>query len=190
MVCRSFLLLALLGLLGCDSGANNPRVEMVTNKGPVTIELFESKAPGTVKNFLAYVDDKHFDGTIFHRVINGFMIQGGGFKPDMKAEVPSKAPIKNEATNGLKNDRGTLAMARTGDPHSATAQFFINVKDNDTLNHRSQTPEGWGYCVFGQVVGGMDVVDKIRRVSTTTKEGHADVPVDDVIIESIRRVPK
>lgn len=182
---RLLLSVTLLGLVGCRS-AENPRVEIVTNKGTITVELFERQAPETVKNFLQYVDDKHYDGVIFHRVINGFMIQTGGFEPGMK-ERPTRPNIKNESGNGLRNERGTLAMARTGEPHSASAQFFINVSNNKFLD-KENSRDGWGYAVFGQVVGGMDVVDQIRRVSTTTAHGHENVPVDDVVIESVRRV--
>lgn len=152
-----------------------------TNYGDIRIKLYAEKAPETVKNIQKYVKDGFYDGTIFHRVINNFMIQGGGFTTDMQ-EQPTREPIKNEADNGLKNTIGSIAMARTNDPHSATAQFFINVKDNDFLNHRSKTSEGWGYAVFGQVVEGMDVVDKIKEVATDTRYGHQDVPVEEVII--------
>jgi cyclophilin family peptidyl-prolyl cis-trans isomerase len=171
--------------------AANPVVEMKTNKGTIKIELFKDKAPKTVENFLQYVEDKHYDGTIFHRVIgkpynkSDFMIQGGGFLPGMK-EKKTRAPIKNEADNGLKHERGTIAMARTPDPHSASAQFFINLKENDFLNHREKTDEGWGYCVFGKVISGMDVVDKIKEVKVGRKGPHGDVPVDDIVIESVR----
>ncbi|MBI3141129.1 MAG: peptidyl-prolyl cis-trans isomerase [Rhodocyclales bacterium] len=157
-------------------------VKLQTNLGTITLELDVEKAPETVKNFLAYVASGHYDNTIFHRVIDGFMIQGGGFEPGM-TQKPTQAPVKNEADNGLKNDRGTIAMARTSDPHSATAQFFINVKDNDFLNHTAPNSQGWGYCVFGKVVEGMDVVDKIRAVKTGSRSFHQDVPVEDVIIE-------
>ncbi|HRP97370.1 MAG TPA: peptidylprolyl isomerase [Rhodocyclaceae bacterium] len=157
-------------------------VKLHTNFGPITLELDADKAPETVKNFLAYVEAGHYDNTIFHRVINGFMIQGGGFEPGMK-QKPTQAPIKNEADNGLKNLTGTIAMARTQAPHSATAQFFINVADNDFLNFRSPDPQGWGYCVFGRVTEGMDVVDKIRAVRTGSSGFHQDVPAEDVIIE-------
>ncbi len=165
------------------------RVKIDTSFGAITVELDEAKAPITVKNFLSYVDDKFYDGTIFHRVISNFMIQGGGFEPGMK-EKATKPPITNEATNGLKNDRGTIAMARTNDPHSATAQFFINVVDNASLNHPRRGPRGeeFGYCVFGRVVEGMDVVDKIRNVPTRRVGMHENVPVQDVVIKSIRRV--
>ena len=155
---------------------------MSTSMGDIKIELYEKEAPETVKNFLAYVNDKFYDGTIFHRVIAGFMIQGGGFTPDMQ-QKETKSPIKNESSNGLKNDTYTLAMARTSDPHSATAQFFINVADNDFLNFTAQSPQGWGYCVFGRVTEGQDVVDRIKKVRTGLRAGHQDVPQEDVIIE-------
>jgi peptidyl-prolyl cis-trans isomerase B (cyclophilin B) len=157
-------------------------VKLHTNFGTIVLELDAAKAPETVKNFLAYVEADHYDNTVFHRVIDGFMIQGGGFEPGMN-QKPTNAPIGNEATNGLKNDRYTIAMARTGDPHSATAQFFINVKDNAFLNHTAPSGQGWGYCVFGKVVEGMDIVDKIKGVKTGTKGFHQDVPVDDVVIQ-------
>lgn len=159
-------------------------VKLNTNHGTIVLELDAAKAPNTVANFLQYAKDGFYDGTIFHRVINGFMIQGGGMEPGM-AEKQSRAPIQNEANNGLPNARGTIAMARTPDPHSATAQFFINVADNDFLNFRAETPDGWGYCVFGKVTEGMDVVDKIKGVETGNKGYHQDVPVEDVIIESV-----
>ena len=179
--------LILFAIPACSSSSQpNPIVLMETSEGPVKIELFESKAPITVKNFLSYVDDKFYDGTIFHRVISDFMIQGGGFLPGMK-EKRSKAPIKNESSNGLANTRGTLAMARTNAPDSATAQFFINVKDNAGLDRRNAR-DGVGYAVFGKVIEGMDVVDKIRVVDTGRVAGHDDVPETDVIIKSIRRV--
>lgn len=155
-----------------------------TNHGDIVIKTFDDKAPVTVENFLTYCREGFYNNTIFHRVINGFMIQGGGFEPGMK-QKNTKAPIKNEANNGLKNTRGTLAMARTNDPHSATAQFFINVVDNDFLNFRSERPDGWGYCVFAEVVEGMDVVDKIKGVSTGRSGFHQDVPREDVIIEKV-----
>jgi len=155
-------------------------VVLTTNHGKITIELDAEKAPKTVENFLAYVKSGHYDNTIFHRVINGFMIQGGGFEPGMK-QKPTEEPIENEAANGLTNDCYTLAMARTNDPHSATAQFFINVKDNDFLNYAG--PDNWGYCVFGKVTEGTDVVDAIRKVRTGSKGFHGDVPVEDVVIE-------
>ena len=157
-------------------------VELHTNHGVIKLELDAEKAPKTVENFLNYVKKGHYDGTVFHRVINGIMIQGGGFEPGLK-QKPTDAPIDNEANNGLKNDAYTIAMARTNDPHSATAQFFINVNDNDFLNHSSPTPQGWGYTVFGKVVEGQDVVDKIKAVKTGSKGFHQDVPSDDVVIE-------
>ncbi len=166
------------------AGGKYPMVRMSTSLGDITVELYEDKAPVTVKNFLAYVNDKFYDGTIFHRVIPNFMIQGGGFDRGMK-QKPTREQIKNEAGNGLKNETGTLAMARTGVVDSATAQFFINVKDNDFLNHRDQTPAGFGYAVFGKVVDGMDVVRKIERVQTTTVGPHENVPVEPVVITSI-----
>ena len=156
-------------------------VELHTNKGVIRIELDTEKAPKSAANFLAYVKSGHFDGTIFHRVIDGFMIQGGGFEPGMK-QKPTQAPIPNEANNGIKNKRYTLAMARTNDPHSATAQFFINVADNAFLDHSAPTAQGWGYAVFGHVVDGQDVVDAIKGVKTGTKGFHQDVPVEDVVI--------
>lgn len=159
-------------------------VILKTNYGNIHIALDEVAAPKTCENFLNYIKEGFYDGTIFHRVINGFMIQGGGFTPDMK-QKPTKQPIPNEADNGLKNVRGSIAMARTSDPHSATAQFFINVVDNSFLNFRSPTNDGWGYCVFGQVTEGLDVLDKIKAVKTGNKAGHQDVPVEDVIIEKI-----
>ncbi|TCF99410.1 cyclophilin [Paraburkholderia strydomiana] len=157
-------------------------VELHTNHGVIKLELDAEKAPKSVENFLNYVKAGHYDNTVFHRVIDGFMIQGGGFEPGMK-QKPTAEPINNEANNGLKNVNGSVAMARTNDPHSATAQFFINVNDNDFLNHSSPTPQGWGYAVFGKVVEGMDVVEKIKKVKTGSKGFHQDVPVDDVVIE-------
>ncbi len=153
-----------------------------TNHGDIHIELDSEKAPKTCENFLTYVKEGHYDNTLFHRVINNFMIQGGGFAPGME-QKDTHDPIDNEANNGLKNDKGTLAMARTSDPHSASAQFFINVKDNSFLNFRSESMDGWGYCVFGKVVEGMDVVDKIKNVETGNRASHQDVPVEDVIVE-------
>ena len=157
-------------------------VKLQTNFGTITLELDAEKAPGTVANFLEYVKSGFFDNTIFHRVIDGFMIQGGGFEPGMN-QKPTRETIKNEADNGLKNSEYTVAMARTPDPHSATAQFFINVADNSFLDFRAPTPQGWGYCVFGKVVEGMDVVDRIKKVKTGSKAGHQDVPLDDVVIQ-------
>ena len=159
-----------------------PSVLLKTNHGDITLELDAAKAPKSVANFLAYVNSGHYDGTIFHRVINNFMIQGGGMTAGMK-QKPTLDEIENEANNGLKNDRGTIAMARTSDPHSATAQFFINVNDNDFLNHSAPTPQGWGYAVFGKVSSGMDVVDKIKKVKTGNAGYHQDVPTEDVVIE-------
>jgi peptidyl-prolyl cis-trans isomerase B (cyclophilin B) len=156
-------------------------VRLQTNHGVIGIELDAEKAPKTVENFLAYVKSGHFDNTIFHRVINGFMIQGGGFEPGMR-QKPTQSPIDNEAANGLRNVKYSVAMARTNDPHSATAQFFINVADNAFLNHTSPSGQGWGYCVFGMVTEGTDVVDKIRTVRTTRVSGHQDVPEEDVVI--------
>ncbi|MBK3526397.1 peptidylprolyl isomerase, partial [Streptomyces sp. MBT70] len=150
-------------------------VELNTSAGRIVLELNDAEAPKTVENFLAYVRSGHYDGTIFHRVINNFMIQGGGFTPDMK-QKSTLAPIQNEADNGLKNDNYTVAMARTNDPHSATAQFFINVSDNAFLNHTSKSPNGWGYAVFGRVTEGQDVVDAIKGVKTGSRQGHQDVP--------------
>ncbi|WP_372879388.1 peptidylprolyl isomerase [Spongiibacter marinus] len=153
-----------------------------TNFGDIKIELDFENAPKTAENFKQYVEEGFYDGTIFHRVIDGFMIQGGGFEPGMKQKA-TREPIENEADNGLKNTAGTLAMARTMDPHSASAQFFINVKDNDFLNHSGKNMQGWGYAVFGKVSEGMDVVEKIKAVRTTSAAGHQDVPAEDVIIE-------
>ncbi len=157
-------------------------VKLITNHGDIVIELEAEKAPESAKNFISYVEAGHYNNTVFHRVINGFMIQGGGFEPGMK-QKPTGAPIKNEADNGLKNEAGTIAMARTQDPNSATAQFFINVADNDFLNYRSPDVQGWGYCVFGRVSEGMDVVNKIKSVKTGTSGFHQDVPKEDVIIQ-------
>ncbi|MCC2682367.1 MAG: Peptidylprolyl isomerase [Nitrosospira multiformis] len=157
-------------------------IRLHTNYGDIMLELDHEKAPVTVQNFIDYVNSGHYDNTIFHRVIDGFMIQGGGFEPGM-IQKKTRAPIANEAGNGLKNDKYTIAMARTSDPHSATGQFFINVKDNDFLNYKSPTAQGYGYCVFGKVVEGMDVVDKIEKVKTGTRSGHQDVPMENVILE-------
>ncbi|AJP44365.1 peptidylprolyl isomerase [Alteromonas australica] len=157
-------------------------VTFKTNFGDITLELFEDKAPKTVENFLSYVKDGFYDNTIFHRVIEGFMIQGGGFTVDMD-QKDTKDTIENEANNGVANEKGTIAMARTNDPHSATAQFFINVNNNDFLNHTSESVNGWGYCAFGKVTEGMDVVEKIKSVKTGSSGYHQDVPVEPVIIE-------
>lgn len=159
-----------------------PMVKLETNYGDITIELNSDKAPETAANFVEYVKAGFYDNTIFHRVINGFMVQGGGFEPGMN-QKKTRDPIKNEANNGLKNEKYTIAMARTGDPHSATAQFFINVENNDFLNFKSENTQGWGYCVFGKVVEGTDIVDKIKGVATGTKGFHQDVPKEDVVIK-------
>lgn len=183
---RTLITLAIVFGLAATARAEgkNPMVLISTSLGDITVELDEAKAPITVKNFLSYVNDKHYDGTIFHRVIPGFMIQGGGMDKDMK-EKSTKAPIKNEAGNGLKNVVGTLAMARTGVVDSATAQFFINVKDNAFLNHTDETQRGFGYAVFGKVASGMDVVQKIEKVATGNRGPHQNVPTEPVIIKSM-----
>lgn len=178
---------ALLMTIATEALADNPKVLMKTNHGDITIELFADKAPKTVANFLQYVTEGHYNGTIFHRVIDGFMIQGGGFTPDMQ-QKSTHAPIENEADNGLKNMIGTLAMARTNDPHSATAQFFINVANNDFLDFREKTPRAWGYAVFGRVVDGMKVVNDIRGVKTGRHGMFQDVPNEAVIIESVQKL--
>ncbi len=166
-----------------DSGdkMSNPKIKLETSKGTMVIELDAEKAPNSAANFVVYVKEGFYDGIIFHRVIPNFMVQGGGMNSDM-SEKTNKTPIKNEANNGLKNDRGTLAMARTNDPHSATSQFFINLKDNDFLNHTSESPAGWGYAVFGKVVEGLDTVDEIAKVQTGNVGGHGDVPTEAVTI--------
>jgi len=169
------------------SAAPKPRVALETSMGKIVLELEPEKAPKTVENFLAYVDAQHYDGTVFHRVIPGFMIQGGGFTAEMN-QKRTREPIRNEADNGLKNERGTVAMARTGDPDSATAQFFVNSVDNDFLNHTAKTPQGWGYTVFGHVVEGMDVVDKISGVKTANRGPFQNVPVTPVVIQKATRV--
>ena len=166
--------------------ATNPVVLLETTSGDILIELYPDKAPKTVENFLQYVDSGFYKNTLFHRVIPGFMIQGGGYTARME-EKPTQAPVQNEANNGLANERGTIAMARTMEPHSATAQFFINLVDNDFLNFRGESPQGWGYCVFGKVTEGMDVVDKIAKVKTKSQGMHDDVPVDLVIITNASR---
>lgn len=167
---------------GTKAMSTNPRVKLHTNQGDMVITLDAAKAPKTVENFLTYVKEGFYNGTVFHRVIDGFMIQGGGFEPGMK-QKQTHALIENEANNGLKNDKYTLAMARTSDPHSATAQFFINVSNNDFLNFTAPTPNGWGYAVFGTITEGTDVVDKIKGVKTGNKGFHQNVPNEDVIIE-------
>lgn len=178
----ALLLAASLALAGAVHAQQpGPRVKLATSAGDILVELDQAKAPQTVENFLQYVKDKHYDGTVFHRVIDGFMIQGGGFTADMQ-QKPTRAPIPLEASNGLKNDRYTIAMARTGNPNSATSQFFINVKNNDSLN--APNPDGYGYTVFGRVVAGTEVVDKIRAVQTGNKGGMQNVPLEPIIIKS------
>ena len=172
-------------VLGCSTAlAQNPQVELKTSQGNIVVELYAGKAPKTVANFLQYVKDGFYGGTIFHRVIDGFMIQGGGFERDMREKSKTRAPIENEAGNGLKNDVGTLAMARTPNPHSASAQFFINLKDNDFLNYREPTTQGYGYAVFGKVTRGMEVVNKIAKVATANAGPHQNVPREPIVIES------
>ena len=163
------------------------KVRLTTSAGPIVLELDEENAPASTANFLEYVRAGHYDNTVFHRVIDGFMIQGGGMEPGMK-QKPTRKPIANEAGNGLKNRKYTVAMARTGDPHSATAQFFINVADNDFLDHKGPSPQGWGYAVFAKVVEGADIVDKIKGVATGSKGGHQDVPLEDVVIQKAEAV--
>ena len=187
---RAALALGAAALLNASSAwaqGADPRVKIVTSMGDIVVQLDAAKAPKTVANFLQYVKDKHYDGTVFHRVIDGFMVQGGGFTPDMK-QKPTRPPVPLEAANGLKNDKYTIAMARTSDPNSATAQFFINVKDNAMLN--APNPDGHGYTVFGKVVAGDDVVDKIRAARTGNKGGMADVPLEPITIQSATLVAK
>ena len=179
------VLLLLSALFATPAAAENPRVEMRTSKGTIMLEIFADLSPKTAANFLQYVRDGFYNGTIFHRVIDGFMIQGGGFTEDLTRK-PGRAPIKNEASNGLKNEVGTIAMARTSDPHSATAQFFINVNNNESLNYPGR--DGYGYAVFGKVIKGMEVVDKIAKVATAPKPPHQNVPLKPVVIESARSV--
>lgn len=181
-----FSIVLVLALSFPAIAGDNQKVDLETSKGKIVLELYADKAPQTVKNFLAYVDSGYYDGTIFHRVIPDFMIQGGGFTAEMKKKS-TQPPIQNEADNGLSNERGTIAMARTRDPHSATAQFFINTKDNDFLNHKGKYPQGWGYAVFGRVVEGMGVVDAISNVKTLTRGGYRDVPAEPIVITQIRR---
>lgn len=181
------MLVVVQSAAAADQAAVNPRVALVTSKGRIVIELFPQKAPASVKNFLAYVDAGFYDGTVFHRVIPKFMIQGGGLTADM-TKKPTEKPVSNEADNNLKNTRGSVAMARTGDPHSATSQFFINTADNDFLNYREKTPQGWGYAVFGRVTEGMTVVDAIAGVKTGNSGMFRDVPVEPVVIEKVQRV--
>jgi cyclophilin family peptidyl-prolyl cis-trans isomerase len=185
-IALAFLVLAAVGAGAADAQApvakSNPRVALDTSKGKIVIELYPDKAPKSVDNFLQYVRSGFYDGVIFHRVIPGFMIQGGGFTADM-SQKPTKGSIQNEADNGLRNERGTIAMARTGDPHSASAQWFINVADNRSLDHKGKTQQGWGYAVFGKVVEGMDVADAIVGVRTTQKGPYGDVPVEPIVIK-------
>ncbi len=184
-----FCLLGIVGLTQIARGQSSgdaPRVILETNRGNITVELYPDKAPKSVENFLGYVDEGFYSGTVFHRVIDGFMIQGGGFTADM-TKKPTKNGITNEADNGLKNSRGTIAMARTTDPHSATSQFFINTVDNAPLDHTGKTPAGWGYTVFGKVVDGMDVVDAIAKVPTGTMGPFRDIPSESVVILSAQR---
>ena len=178
------LIMLLNPVFADDQPMSNPNVVMETSKGTIVLELCPDKAPITVKNFITYANDGFYDKTIFHRVINNFMIQGGGFTVDME-QKQTRAPIQNEADNSLKNIRGTIAMARTREPHSATAQFFINTVDNSSLNHKEKTPEGWGYTVFGKVVAGMDVVDAISTSKTGVKGYFRDVPIDNIIINKV-----
>jgi len=192
MLKKFFLIISILGVLMAfattiQANKTNPKVIMKTSMGDITIELYPDKAPITVKNFFSYVDEKFFDGTIFHRVMKRFMIQGGGLTPDF-TEKPTKPTIKNEAANKLKNKRGTIAMARMPEKDSATSQFFINHVDNPGLDHRDNTPEGYGYAVFGKVINGMDIVDAIANVTIMTKSGRANVPRETITIISIRRV--
>ncbi|MBI3141130.1 MAG: peptidyl-prolyl cis-trans isomerase [Rhodocyclales bacterium] len=183
---KKLLFWALALLLGTSAFAANPLVELKTNMGSIVLELYPEKAPKTVANFLQYVKDGFYDGTVFHRVIDGFMIQGGGFEPGMKQKA-TRAPIENEAKNGLRNEPGSIAMARTQDPHSASAQFFINLVDNRPLDYPSR--DGWGYAVFGKVTQGVDVVQKIAKVKTGNAGFHQNVPVEPVLIESARLLP-
>ncbi|HQC71564.1 MAG TPA: peptidylprolyl isomerase [Candidatus Competibacteraceae bacterium] len=192
MLKRFPLLAAVLAGLTGSLALAEPQVRIDTSLGPITVELNAEQAPNTVANFLAYAKSGFYNGTLFHRVIDGFMIQGGGFSSDFQ-EKPTQAPIRNEADNGLKNRRGSIAMARTSDPHSATAQFFINVKDNPALDYRAATPQGWGYTVFGQVIDGMATVDKIRQVATGPGGPggrFGDVPTTPVLIQSVTVLPE
>lgn len=184
---KKLLIAAALAGHALLAAAANPLVELKTSAGNVVLELYPEKAPKTVSNFLDYVKSGHYNGLIFHRVINGFMIQGGGMNSAME-EKATRAPVENEGKNGLKNDAGTIAMARTQNPHSATAQFFINLEDNRSLNYPS--PDGWGYTVFGKVTEGMDVVRKIGKEPTTTRGFHRDVPATPIVIESARQLPE
>jgi peptidyl-prolyl cis-trans isomerase B (cyclophilin B) len=175
-----------VGTSGQQPAGGNPVVVIETSMGDITVELDKAKAPVSVENFLGYVKDGYYTGTIFHRVVKGFMIQGGGLTADMERKPGTKAPIQNEANNGLKNSRGTVAMARTSEVRSATSQFFINTVDNSALDHKSMTPQDYGYAVFGKVIGGMDVVDKIEGVATGSQGGHQNVPNDPVTIKAVR----
>jgi cyclophilin family peptidyl-prolyl cis-trans isomerase len=189
---RKILLVSFLFLLACTGTAlaENPGVSMQTSKGTITLELDAEKAPKTVENFLRYVDDGFYDGTVFHRVIGGFMIQGGGYTEDLEKKT-TRDPVGNEADNGLKNERGTIAMARTNDPHSATAQFFINLENNAFLDHSGKNRRGWGYAVFGKVTDGMDVVDSIAAIRTGPKGPFPkDVPLEPVVIEKVTRIER
>ena len=188
IVCLALALTVMVPGLGsrAQAAGGHPVIKLQTSLGDIVLELDAEKAPVTVENFVRYVKDGHYDGTIFHRVIPNFMIQGGGFDADMK-QKETRAPIKNEADNGLKNDKYTIAMARTSEPHSATAQFFINVEDNPELDHRDDSAEGFGYCVFGKVEDGMDVVDKIRKLKTKAQGEHEAVPLDMVVITNVSR---
>jgi len=181
------ILLAAAATVASSADDEAPRVEIATDRGTFVVELFVDRAPATVENFLRYVEDGFYDRTVFHRVIPGFMIQCGGFDQNL-AKKPTRAPIENEADNGVANRRGTLAMARTGDPHSATAQFFVNLVDNAYLDHRGRDAQGWGYAVFGRVVAGMETVDAIAGVPTGTRAGMQNVPLEPVVIEKARRV--
>jgi cyclophilin family peptidyl-prolyl cis-trans isomerase len=184
------LLFVLAAMLGCGAAlGQNPQVELKTSQGSIVVELYADKAPKTVANFLQYVKDGFYNGTIFHRVIDGFMIQGGGFERDMREKSNTRAPIENEAGNRVKNEVGTLAMARTPNPHSASAQLFVNLVDNDFLNYREPTPKGYGYAVFGKVKRGMDVVNRIAKVATANSGPHENVPREPVIIESATLIP-
>ena len=186
-ICMICFLLTVCHCVSVDEKKNsNPQVVMETSKGTIVLELFTDKAPLTVANFIMYANEGFYNGTIFHRVIKKFMIQGGGFTKDMK-QRPAGKTIKNEADNGLKNDRGTIAMARKPSPHSATAHFFINTVDNDSLNHKDKSPKGWGYAVFGRVIDGMDVVDTISASKTEKKGRYRDVPVDNIILKKVYR---
>ena len=185
-----FTLISIVVVLAVSFAAiardDNPRVDLETSKGKIVLELYADKAPQSVKNFLAYVEAGYYDGTIFHRVIPDFMIQGGGFTVEMKKKG-TQPPIQNEADNGVRNERGTIAMARTQDPHSATAQFFINTKDNDFLNHKGKSPQGWGYAAFGRVIEGMGVVDAISNTKTVTRGMYRDVPQEPIVITRAQR---